>query len=400
MAELPRIISVDDHVIEPPNVWQDRLPSKYADVGPRIVRAPMKQVSFVGGFFKPEMGEPGTGEDVDWWLYEDLKRPLIRLDAAAGHPRDEIKVQGTTYDWMRPGSYQVKPRLEDMDVNHIESSLCFPTFPRFCGQTFTEAKDRDLADLCVKAYNDWMVDEWCGDSDGRLIPLTITQLWDASLAGKEVRRNAARGVRAVCFSEIPPFLGLPSVHDADNYWDPFFAACSETGTVINMHIGSSSKMPSTSSDAPAAVGSTLTFANACYSLVDWLMSGVFNRFPDLVIAYSEGQIGWIPYALERADNTWKFHSSWTDADEKIPEPPSTYYKGRVFGCFTNDVHGVESIEQVGEDNICFETDYPHTDTTWPFVQQEVDRMTAGLTDEQRYKVLRGNAIRMLDLDRV
>ena len=149
-----------------------------------------------------------------------------------------------------------------MDANWIESSLCFPTFPRFCGQTFLEAKDKDVALACVKAYNDWMVEEWCADPSGRLIPLIIVPLWDAKLAGEEVRRNAARGVRAVCFSEIPPFLGLPSVHDKNNYWDPFFGACAETGTVINMHIGSSSKMPSTSADAPAAVGSTLTFANS------------------------------------------------------------------------------------------------------------------------------------------
>jgi predicted TIM-barrel fold metal-dependent hydrolase len=120
----------------------------------------------------------------------------------------------------------------------------------------------------------------------------------------------------------------------------------------------------------------------------------------LKLAYAEGQIGWIPYALERADNTWKYHSNWTGAKETIPEPPSTYYRGRIFGCFTNDVHGVASIAQVGEDNICFETDYPHTDTTWPFASEEAERMTASLTDEQRYKVLRGNAIRMLDLDRV
>ena len=107
-----------------------------------------------------------------------------------------------------------------------------------------------------------------------------------------------------------------------------------------------------------------------------------------------------PLRPRAADNTWKFHSSWTHADAKIPEPPSTYYKGRVFGCFTNDVHGMVSIDEVGEDNVCFETDYPHTDTTWPFVREEVERMTAGLTDGQRYKVVRGNAIRMLDLDRV
>ncbi len=216
-----------------------------------------------------------------------------------------MTITGITYEEMRPGSYQVKPRLEDMDVNHLEASLCFPTFPRFCGQTFLEASDKDLALLCVRAYNDWMVEEWCAETSGRLIPLTLVPLWSAELAAEEVRRNAERGVRAVCFSEIPPFLGLPSVHDPDGYWDPFFRACAETSTVVNMHIGSSSKMPSTSADAPPAVGSTLTHTNATFSLVDFLFSGLFVRFPDLKVAYSEGQIGWIPYILERADTVWE-----------------------------------------------------------------------------------------------
>ena len=133
----------------------------------------------------------------------------------------------------------------------------------------------------MKAYNDWMFDEWCAGTNGRLIPLIIVQLWDSQLAAEEIRRNAARGCHAVTFSEIPPFLGFPSIHDKDGYWDPFLAACEETETVINMHIGSSSKMPSTSADAPAAVGSTLTYMNAAMSLTDWLMSGVFERFPRL-----------------------------------------------------------------------------------------------------------------------
>src|SRR5205807_576779 len=206
MEQFPRIISVDDHVVEPPDVWTDRLPSRYREVGPRVVRAPVGEISFVGGKFSPRVGNPGDGPDADWWFYEDLRRPL----------------------------------------------------------------------LCVKAYNDWMVEEWCGPSGGRLIPLTLIPLWDADLAASEVRRNAGRAVRAVCFSEIPPFLGLPSVHDPGGFWDPFFRACEETGTVICMHIGSSSKMPSTSADAPPAVGSTLTFANAASSLVDWLSSGGFT----------------------------------------------------------------------------------------------------------------------------
>ena len=398
MAEFPRIVSVDDHVVEPPGVWSERLPAKYRDVGPRVVRAPVGEMTFIGGKFTPTIGEPGSGPDVDWWFYEDLRRPLIRLDAAVGHPRDDITLTGATFDWMRPGAYRVRERLEDMDANWIESSLCFPTFPRFCGQTFLEAKDRTLALLCVQAYNDWMVEEWCAGSDGRLIPLTIVPLWDAELAADEVRRNAARGVRAVCFSEIPPFLGLPSVHDADRFWEPFFAACAETGTVINMHIGSSSKMPSTSADAPAAVGSTLTFANACYSLVDWLMCGVFTRFPDLVVAYSEGQIGWIPYVLERADVVWEENRAWGGVADTVPVPPSELFRDHVYGCFFNDAHGLRSLADIGVDNVTYESDYPHSDSTWPHTRKIAEEQMAGLDAATVEKICRGNAIRMLHLD--
>jgi predicted TIM-barrel fold metal-dependent hydrolase len=354
-------------------------------------------MTFVGGRFSYAPGTEGT--PCDWWFYEDLKYPHTRLSAAVGFDRDEVKITAITYDEMRPGCYDPKARLEDMDVNWVEASLCFPTFPRFCGQTFMEAKDKELALLCVRAYNDWMVDEWCGESGGRLIPLCLVPLWDAGLAAAEVRRNAERGVRAVCFSEIPPYLGLPSVHDKDRYWDPFLQACADTGTVVCMHIGSSSRMPSTSKDAPPAVGSTLTFNNAMASLVDWLFSGVLVRFPDLEIAYSEGQIGWIPYILERADRVWEDNRAWAGVADIIPEPPSTYYYRQVYGCFFEDDHGVRSLEEVGVNNITFETDYPHSDSTWPHTREVAERLMKGLDDVTVEKIMRGNAIRMLKLDR-
>jgi len=400
MADFPKIISVDDHVVEPANVWQDRLPAKYRDIGPRVQRARVAEMTFVGGVFTAVPAEVGTkGFDVDWWYYENLRRPLLRLDAAVGYAREDVTLTGVTFDDMRPGAWQVGPRLEDMDTNWIEASLCFPTFPRFCGQTFLEAQDKDLALLCVQAYNDWMVDEWCGPSQGRLVPLCLIPLWDAGLAATEVRRNADRGVRAVCFSEIPPFLGLPSIHDPANHWDPFFAACADTGTVINMHIGSSSKMPSTSADAPPAVGSTITFANACFSLVDWLMSGVFTRFPQLVIAYSEGQIGWIPYVLERADVVWEENRGWGGVADKVLEPPSELFRRHVYGCFFNDAHGVRSVEEIGADRITYESDYPHSDSTWPNTRAIAEQQMKELDDITIEKIVRGNAIRMLQLDR-
>ncbi|MFM7685567.1 MAG: amidohydrolase family protein, partial [Actinomycetota bacterium] len=167
---------------------------------------------------------------------------------------------------------------------------------------------------------------------------------------------------------------------------------------INMHIGSGSKMPSTSPDAPAAVGSTLTFANCCFSMVDWLMSGLFTKFTDLKIAYSEGQIGWIPYILERADTVWRENRAWGGVADKVLEPPSELFKRHVYGCFFDDPHGVRCLEEVGVDNVTYETDYPHSDSTWPHSRKIAEEQTATLTDEEVYKVLRGNAIEMLHLD--
>src|SRR3954452_20499225 len=241
-----------------------------------------------------------------------------------------------------------------------------------------------------------MIEEWCGDSGGRLIPLVIVPLWDAQLAAAEVRRNAERRVRAVCFSEIPSHLGLPSIHSGE--WEPFITACEETGTVICMHIGSSSRMPATSGDAPVAVAATLSFNNAMASLADWLFSGILVRHPKLTLAYSEGQIGWLPYALERADDVWLEHRAWAGVQDIVPEPPSTYFRRQVYGCFFRDKHGLDSLETIGVDNVTFETDYPHTDSTWPHTKKVAEEMMQGLSAETVYKIVRGNAIKMLSLD--
>jgi len=393
---IPRIISVDDHVVEPSHVWTRWLPAAFADRAPRVERrgiGPMRHTG--GGTYDITWDEDGP--QADCWFFEDLVYVHKRHVAAVGFDRDDMTMSPITYDEMRPGCYEPGARLEDMDVNHVEASLCFPTFPRFCGQTFHEATgDRALGLACVRAYNDWMVEEWCAASDGRLVPLCLIPLWDADLAAAEVRRNAARGVRAVAFSEIPPHLGLPSIHSG--HWDPFFDACADTGTVVCMHIGSSSKMPATSADAPVAVAATLSFGNAMASLADFLFSGVLVRFPDLRLAYSEGQIGWLPYVLERADDVWREHRAWGGVRDTIPEPPSTYYYRQVFGCFFRDRHGLESLDRVGVDNVTFETDYPHADSTWPDTLRVAEEMMAGLTDEEVYKIVRGNAIRMLALD--
>ena len=394
--DLPRIVSVDDHVIEPPNVWTDRLPAKQREHGPRVARLPAGELRLEGARY---VERPGTdGPSVDYWMYEGLTMSLKRAVTAAGRDRDDMTMTGTTFDDVRPGCYDVDARLLDMDRNWTEASLCFPNFPRFCGQTFLEAKDRDLALLCVEAYNDWMVDEWCGTSGGRLIPLCLVPLWDSTLAAKEVLRNAARGVRAVAFSEIPPYLGLPSIHS--DYWDPFFAACSDTGTVLCLHIGSGTKMPATSPDAPLGVNVTIGFGNCMNSLADFLFSGKLAEFPGLRLMYAEGQIGWIPYLLERADDVWKQHRAWVSGPKTSSEPPSSFYYRQVFGCFFRDQHGIDSLDACGADNVMFEVDYPHSDSTWPDSKAVAMELMQGLPANTVRKLVRSNAIRLLGLDLV
>ena len=396
-TEIPPIISVDDHLVEPPHLWQRWLPARWRDRGPWVERRRLGDLVWVGGakMYDYELDVP----DAPWcdvWFYEDLIYPNKRHVAAVGFDRDDMTMAPITFDEMRPGCYEPVARVADMAANHVEVSLSFPTMPRFCGQTFAEADDLDLGLACVRAYNDFMVEEWCGDSGGALVPLIIIPLWDVGLAAEEVRRNAERGCRAVCFSEIPPNLGLPSIHT--DYWDPFFAACQDTGTVVCMHIGSSSKMPATSSDAPPAVAASLSFNNAMASLTDFLFSGVLVRFPTLKLAYSEGQIGWLPYILERVDDVWREHRAWGGVSDIVPEPPSTYYYRQVFGCFFRDRHGLDSLDAVGVDNITFETDYPHTDSTWPHSRQVAEDMMGHLPADVVWKIVRGNAARMLDLD--
>jgi predicted TIM-barrel fold metal-dependent hydrolase len=302
-----------------------------------------------------------------------------------------------TFEEMRPGCFEVEPRLADMDIDGVEASVCFPnTFVRFCGQRFLECPDRDLALQCVLFYNDWLVEEWSAPSDGRLLGAGIIPLWDADLAASEVRRNAARGLTSVCFTEIPARLRLPSMYSG--YWDPFFGACDETNTVINLHIGSSSTFHSTSEDAPQVIRVSNHFSNCAFSLSDWLVSGAFDRFSTLRIAFSEGQAGWIPYLTSRLDAAWRKGTPLLGCD--LPRLPSSYLADHVYACVFDDPIGMRLIDEIGEDNICWETDYPHNDSTWPDSKKHAESLTASLSSTVREKVLRTNAARLYNVERV
>lgn len=392
---LPPIISVDDHIIEPPDLWQRDLPASMREEGPRIVRQRVR-LTFSGGQLLVERDVP-DGEWCDVWLFEDLVLPMGRVYGAAGFPHDARDLQPTTYEELRPGTWRQKERLADMDLNHVEVSINYPnTFPRFAGQGFAERKDKELALASLRVYNDWTIDEWCGgDGRGRLVPLTLVPLWDPGLAADEVRRCAAKGSHAIAFTENPSRLGLPSMYTGA--WDPLWAACEETDTTVSMHIGSSSSMPTTSPDAPLAVSMSLNAQNAQGSVVDWVFSKSLMRFPQLKLAYAESQVGWMPFQLERMDTVWQEGVGGVELDR----PPSTYVKGRIYGCIFDDLHGLKSRDEVGMDYILFEADFPHANGTWPHTRAVAHRLCsqAGMDADECARLLRRNAVACYGLER-
>ncbi|TSD40309.1 amidohydrolase [Rhodococcus sp. KBS0724] len=394
-TDLPKIISVDDHVIEPPTLFERWLPRKYQDRAPRVER---KMISKASGLYDGLVEDP-DGDPGDVWFFGSsvyvLRRPILILKdvetTAAMRGSEPV-----TFDEMDPACYDPKARLDAMTSQHVEASLAFPTFPRFCGQALSEqtTDDRVFGLACVEAYNNFMVEEWCGDSDGRMIPLPVVPLWDPVLAAAEVRRNAARGVRAVAFSEIVGHLGYPSIHNKN--WDPFFEACEETETVICMHIGSSSKMMPLPPEAPDIIAPTLQFTNSYTSMADFVFSGVLDRYPALKLAYSEGQAGWMPYAIERMDHAY-LHHTWGHGDHKIEELPSTYIRRNMFGCIFADRHAIENAALIGDKNIMFEVDFPHADGPYPRTLEHLSAQFEGIDAATTYRIVRGNANQLFGL---
>jgi predicted TIM-barrel fold metal-dependent hydrolase len=371
-------ISVDDHLIEPAQLWQDRLPARWKDTGPRIVR-------------------DGSSE---FWAYEDRQIVTTGLNAVAGKTREEFSPEPISYEDMRPGCYQPAARVADMNQGHVLSSLLFPSFPRYCGQVFNEAKDRELGLLCVQAWNNFILEELSDAYPGRFIPQMIIPLWDPVAAAAEVERTAARGAKAIAFSENPTVLGLPSVHT--DHWERLWAMVNEAAIPVCMHIGSSSRLMTTSDDAPPTVLVSLLGVNSMMAGVDWLMSGILERYSNLKVILSEGGAGWIPYILERADKA--FHDKRIKPNLSIGQtaktgsvPPSQLFRDHMYVCLVDEHFALRSLRDIGVDNLLWEGDYPHGDGLWPHNHDYLTKVLAEVPDEDAAKIAETNLRKLLNV---
>jgi predicted TIM-barrel fold metal-dependent hydrolase len=396
--DLEWLISVDDHIIEPGHVWQKYTAAKYRDRAPKLLQ-----------------------DDGVWkWDYDGKRTGMTGLGAVAGTPKDTWDPAPMDFGHLAHEAYiEPKARIEVMNEDHVLASMVFPMYPRFCGQVFLEGSDKELGYACIQAYNDWMSEEWCATAPGRFIPLAIIPMWDPELAAAETRRVAARGFKSVSFSENPTKLGLPSIHDANRHWDPLFKACVETGLVMAIHVGSSSDIRTASPDAPLVSSVTFLALSAQDTLIDWIYSGNLLRFPELKLCLSESGIAWVPAVLERIRRDhdrqrWartaksNFEGNLLTGDMKprgdrtvfgdIPEAfdPIEVFHRSIYTCAIADDYGWDALDYLGYDNVMIETDYPHSDSSYPHSAKFAHEQLSHLTVPQRSKILRDNACRVFN----
>ncbi len=370
------LISVDDHIAEPADMFVGHVPPRYRDQAPRVVVEP---------------------DGVEQWYYGDVRGRNLGLNAVAGKPPEFYNIDASRYDEMRPGCYDVHERVRDMNAGGQLAGLNFPNWPGFSGQVLSQGPDRSVNRIMIQAYNDWHVDEWCAAYPGRFIPCGLLPLYDADEAAAEVRRLAAKGCHAVTFSENPEALGMASIHS--RYWDPLFAACCDEGTVLCCHVGSSSRSVHTSADAPASVAITLSSVASIMTMVDLIWCEAFSRFPDLRFSLTEGDVGWIPYFLWRAEHVGRRHQGWTG--HTFPEGvsgPADVFRRNILCCFISDPIGVDNLSHFNVDNVCWESDYPHSDGIWPNGPETVSDLLDGLGDDVVARITHGNAMRHYRFD--
>ena len=398
-----QIVSVDDHLIEHPRVFSDRLAAKYLAEGPRIV-------------------EDEKGRHI--WHFEDKVFPYIGLNAVAGKTPEQYGLEPLRFDDMIPGCYDPAERIKDMDLDGVQAATCFPSFPGFGGRVFLNASDKDLALACLQAWNDFSVDEWCATDRSRYVPLALLPIWDVDLCVTELKRVAAKGARVVSFPDSPVPLGLPSFHS--DKWGPLWDVFEDTGVVVSLHFGSGSFVPGFSAsakqlspnyrggefksvsartdgnvknddDAPTCTSFAVYATNLMWSASDLVFSGQLQKHPRLKFMLAEGGIGWFPYLCERMDQIWRGHRYYQPID--FDARPSDLFKKHFWGCYIEDEFGIKNRHEIGLDRICVEIDYPHSDSIWPNSRKNIADSLADVPDDEAHRIVELNAREVLNFPR-
>ena len=362
------IISVDDHLVEPPDMFEGRLPTSLQSRAPKVI-----------------IDEQGR----EVWEFEGQRFTQVGMNAVAGRKQSMKNLEPTRFEDMRRGCWDIEARIHDMDLNGVWASMNFPSMiTGFCGRVFAQIDDKNLGWETTKAWNDWLYESWWQPHPERIIPLGITFLADPELAAQEIRRNAERGFVAVTLPERPQRIGLPSLFTG--YWDPIVQACAETDTVIALHVGSSGGYELTEGAPALQLGATMFGQLSLAACAEWLWSGYPVKYPNLKIAMSEGGIGWVAMLMDRLDNIVDRSGYGLGWDTR----PTDVLKRNFWFCTLDDPSTISTRHRIGVENIMFETDYPHGDGTWPHTQDLVEETYGDLPADELRAILSGNAARV------
>lgn len=370
-------IDADTHVTEPGDVWTSRLSKKFQDAAPKMIR---------------------TDEGVDIWHFGSTERAIpVGATAMAGWP-EPFPSFPKNLDECTPGAYDATSRLAYMDEIGAWAMALYPNVGGFGSETFLGLKDPELMLECVRAYNDWLID-WISPDPRRFIPVMATPFWDVEAAVKEIHRGRDLGHRAVLFTSAPQDFGMPFI--GDDHWDPIWKAAQEVDLPISLHIGSGDFSDqlhnpahfSAHGIAPTTVSTSMSILlTNGIQLMDVVMSGILPKNPDLRLVSVESGVGWIPFVKEALDHGFNYTRAYNEKPE-FAKLPSEYILEQVWSCTLFEEYGIHTmLDDIGEDRVMFETDYPHPICLYgDEVREKIDAAFGGLSEASRKKILFSNA---------
>ena len=379
------VIDNDTHISEPPDLFSSRLPKKWHDKAPRVVR------NEESGF---EM----------WVVGEQSQAGLtIGHTAVAGWP-EPFPAAPSGFDEIPKAAHDVHARLEYMDSLRIWAMAVYPNVGGFGSQAFLNLAEPELMLACVRAYNDFLTD-WCEPARERFIAIAAMPFWDVEASVKEIERTAKAGHKGVLFSGAPQDHGMPSL--ASPHWNPLWECAQAHDLPISFHIGSGEF---TGSDwtperiklyGPGGINAQTSiglFLENGRQIVDLLFSGVLPRYPDLKFVSVESGIGFIPFLLEAADHTFAYGQVAAQRPE-FKMKPSEYFARQVYGCYWFEEYApAPMLDKIPEDNILFETDYPHPVCLYGDVREKIEAGLGDASPELRRKLLFDNAAKLYKVE--
>jgi uncharacterized protein len=380
-----KVIDADTHLTERHDLWTSRAPSRFKDRVPRVTQVDGSATWVVDGAV---LGRAGAGGVVD-------------RDGVKGRSFEGL------YEWeieqVHRAAYDPEARLQLLDETGIWAQIIFPGVVGLGGQSLAEAvQDGALRTLCVEIFNDANA-ELQAESGNRLLPMAILPAWDVDACVREAQRAHDLGLRGVNLTSDPQDVGGPDL--ANRAWDPLWEACAALALPVHFHIGASLTTmnyfgtypwPSHDEDTKLAIGGTLLFIGNGRVVVNIICSGMLERFPELKIVSVESGTGWIPFILEALD--YEMAENAPQLRARLSLSPSEYFRRQIYATtWFERTNLAQLVATVGEDNIMFETDFPHPTCLYPDPLKTAADNMRELSPEVRRKILGENGAKLYNL---